>query len=560
MNVREALDLVRQLPPEKKAAIADLIRLDVRKNIWRPQPGPQTTAYLSDADVLGFGGAAGGGKSDLAVGKALTQHRRSAIFRRVGTELQGIIDRMTEIVGNRDGYNGQDKIWRGLPGNRQVEFGAVPNAGDERKYQGRPKDLLVCDEATNFLEAQVRFLMGWVRTDVPGQRTQTILTFNPPTSSEGRWVIKFFAPWLDPKHPNPAKPGEKRWFATIGSEDNQADIELPDGRPFVLIDGNRIYEPKVLAMYAEDEIIRPHTRTFIPSRVTDNVFLTETGYISVLQALPEPLRSQMLYGSFTAGVQDSPMQVIPTEWVEAAMARWVEKQPHELAHTMDSIGVDVARGGSDKTTIARRHGRWFDKPIKYEGRQTPDGQTTAGYVVSALRNEAVVHIDVIGVGSSPYDFLRAIGINVIGVVASNEATATDQSGLLSFKNMRSQLWWAMREALDPANGLGLQLPPDKQLLVELCAPEWSVQGRTIYVESRDDIIARIGRSPDLATAYIMALMDSPRASVAYRMNTLGDAAKQVSDYDPFEEQARRNRQQALSNSRQRGGSDYDPYA
>lgn len=551
MNVREALDLVRQLPPEKKAAIADLIRLDVRKNIWRPQPGPQTTAYLSDADVLGFGGAAGGGKSDLAVGKALTQHRRSAIFRRVGTELQGIIDRMTEIVGNRDGYNGQDKIWRGLPGSRQVEFGAVPNAGDERKYQGRPKDLLVCDEATNFLEAQVRFLMGWVRTDIPGQRTQTILTFNPPTSSEGRWVIKFFAPWLDPKHPNPAKPGEKRWFATIGSEENQADIELPDGRPFVLIDGNRIYEPKVLAMYAEDEIIRPHTRTFIPSRVTDNVFLTETGYISVLQALPEPLRSQMLYGSFTAGVQDSPMQVIPTEWVEAAMARWVEKQPHELAHTMDSIGVDVARGGSDKTTIARRHGRWFDKPIKYEGRQTPDGQTTAGYVVSALRNEAVVHIDVIGVGSSPYDFLRAIGINVIGVVASNEATATDQSGLLSFKNMRSQLWWAMREALDPANGLGLQLPPDKQLLVELCAPEWSVQGRTIYVESRDDIIARIGRSPDLATAYIMALMDSPRASVAYRMNTLGDAAKQVSDYDPFEEQARRNRQQ--------GGSDYDPY-
>lgn len=551
MNVREALDLVRQLPPEKKAAIADLIRLDVRKNIWRPQPGPQTTAYMSDADVLGFGGAAGGGKSDLAVGKALTQHRRSAIFRRVGTELQGIIDRMTEIVGNRDGYNGQDKIWRGLPGSRQVEFGAVPNAGDERKYQGRPKDLLVCDEATNFLEAQVRFLMGWVRTDIPGQRTQTILTFNPPTSSEGRWVIKFFAPWLDPKHPNPAKPGEKRWFATIGSEENQADIELPDGRPFVLIDGNRIYEPKVLAMYAEDEIIRPHTRTFIPSRVTDNVFLTETGYISVLQALPEPLRSQMLYGSFTAGVQDSPMQVIPTEWVEAAMARWVEKQPHELAHTMDSIGVDVARGGSDKTTIARRHGRWFDKPIKYEGRQTPDGQTTAGYVVSALRNEAVVHIDVIGVGSSPYDFLRAIGINVIGVVASNEATATDQSGLLSFKNMRSQLWWAMREALDPANGLGLQLPPDKQLLVELCAPEWSVQGRTIYVESRDDIIARIGRSPDLATAYIMALMDSPRASVAYRMNTLGDAAKQVSDYDPFEEQARRNRQQ--------GGSDYDPY-
>lgn len=488
--------------------------------------------------------------SDLALGKALTQHKRSAIFRRVGTELTGLIDRCAEIVGSRDGFNGQDKIWRGLPGNRQIEFGAVPNAGDEKKFQGRPKDLLVCDEATNFLEMQVRFLMGWVRTDIPGQKTQTLLTFNPPTSAEGRWVIKFFAPWLDPKHPNHAQPGELRWFATVGEGENMADVELPDGRPFVMIDGHRIYDPKVLAMYAEDEIIKPHTRTFIPAKVTDNAFLVETGYISVLQALPEPLRSQMLYGSFTAGVQDSPMQVCPTAWVEEAMARWVEKQAHELAHTMDSVGVDVARGGSDKTTIARRHGRWFDRPIVYPGKQTPDGQTTAGYVVSSLRSEAVVHIDVTGVGSSPYDFLRSLGVNVIGVVMAGEATTTDQSGLLTFKNQRSQIWWAMREALDPANGLGIMLPPDKTLLVELCAPEWSVQGRTIYVESRDDIIDRIGRSPDLATAYVLALMDSPKASVAYRLNTLADNARGVKDYDPFD---------ASKSMPSRSVKDYDPY-
>jgi len=460
---------------------------------------------------------------------------------------------MAEIVGGRDGYNGQDRVWRNLTGGRQVEFGAVPNLGDEKKYQGRPKDLLVCDEATNFLESQVRFLMGWVRTDIPGQKTQTVLTFNPPTSSEGRWVIKFFAPWLDTKHPNPALPGELRWFATIGSEDNQADIELPDGRPFVLVDGERIYSAKVLAMYSEDEIIKPHTRTFIPSRVTDNLFLTETGYIAVLQALPEPLRSQMLYGSFTAGVQDSPMQVIPTEWVELAMARWKERKPHELAHTMDSVGVDVARGGADKTTIVCRHGRWFNRAKVYAGKQTPDGQTTTGYVVAELRNEAVIHIDVTGVGSSPYDFLRSLRVNVIGVVMAGEATTCDQSGLLAFKNIRTQLWWTMREALDPANGLGLELPPDKTLLLELCAPEWSVQGRTIYVESRDDIVARIGRSPDLATAYVLALMDSPRASVAYRVNSLGDASLPTENYDPFDK--------IKISSRQIGQSkEHDPYA
>lgn len=79
---------------------------------------------------------------------------------------------------------------------------------DERKYQGRPHDLLVFDETTDFLVAQVRFLLGWLRSTVPGQRCQALMTFNPPTNAEGRWVIDFFAPWLDKKFPRPAKPGE----------------------------------------------------------------------------------------------------------------------------------------------------------------------------------------------------------------------------------------------------------------------------------------------------------------------------------------------------------------
>jgi hypothetical protein len=61
----------------------------------------------------------------------------------------------------------------------------------------------------------VRFLLGWLRTVVKGQRCRAVLTFNPPTSAEGRWIVAFFAPWLDPKHPNPAKPGELRWFGTV---------------------------------------------------------------------------------------------------------------------------------------------------------------------------------------------------------------------------------------------------------------------------------------------------------------------------------------------------------
>ena len=480
-----------------------------RRNPWRPLPGPQTLAYYCLADIIGYGGAAGGGKTDLACGKALTGHRKVMMLRRVGTELTGIEDRLEELIGNKDGYNGQKKIWRTKrPDGQalQIEFASLPNIGDERGYQGRPHDLLVFDEAANFIESQVRFLLGWLRTTTPGQRCQALLTFNPPTSAEGRWVIAFFAPWLDPKHPNPAKAGELRWFASLGGK----DVEVPTREPFV----------------HDGELITPMSRTFIPSRVGDNPFLMGTGYMTTLQSLPEPLRSQMLNGDFQAGIEDDPWQVVPTAWAEGAMARW--KRPDKLLD-MDSMGVDVARGGRDNTVIARRHDMWFDEPIAFPGAQTPDGPSVAGQVVTLKRNDAVIHIDVIGVGSSPYDFLNDTNQQVVGVNVSEAATAFDKSGRLTFTNLRSQSWWKMREALDPANNTGIALPPDKRLLADLCAPTWELRGSKIYVEGRDEIVKRIGRSPDFASAYILALMDTPKRSVVRRYQTSAAAR----DYDPY---------------------------
>lgn len=512
-----------------EAAVAELKRRD----IWRPLPGPQTMAYESKADVVGFGGAAGGGKTDLACGKALTQHSVIQIFRREGTELNAIIERMVEIVGHRRGLGGRPPVWR-APSERAklIEFGSVPNLGDEIKFQGRAKDLLIIDEAANFLESQVRFLMGWVRTTDPKQRTQTLLTFNPPTSAAGRWVVSFFAPWLDSKHPCPAQPGELRYFATIGGK----DMEVADGRPFIMRGAYPEYsfDPEE---YPATEIIYPKSRTFIPSRISDNPYLLHTGYMSQLQALPEPLRSQMLHGDFEAGTEDDPWQVIPTAWVDAAMDRW---KPKEVKPTMDSIGCDVARGGADQTVIARRHAMWFDVPLAYQGSQTPDGPKVASLVIAASRDKAPQHIDVIGVGASPYDFLLQANQPVIGVNVAERATGTDKSGRLFFANQRSELWWRMREALDPDANNGIQLPPDSRLRADLCAPKWRLANAAIQVESREEISKRIGRSPDYASAYILALIHTPRVQDVAR--------KSYTDYDPYAAFSAQTK------------SSYDPYA
>lgn len=499
--------LLAYLTDEERAELDSLLTSD--KTLWRPLPGPQTIAYESQADIIGYGGAAGGGKTDLACGKALTSHRKVGIFRLNGTELTGVLDRITELLGGRNGYNGKDNIWRTRRVDGvaiQVEFGSFPNPDDEKKYQGRPHDLLVFDEAANMRESAVRFLLGWLRTTVPGQKCQALLTFNPPTTAEGRWIIQFFAPWLDKKHPNPAEPGELRYFATVDGK----DVEVDSGKPFT----------------HNGEVITPLSRTFIPSRISDNPYLMGTGYMAQLQSLPEPLRSQMLYGDFQAGMEDDPWQVIPTAWAEAAMARWT--RPDKLA-PMDSLGVDVARGGKDNTILARRHGMWFDEALAYPGTATPDGPTIAGLVVSALRDRAPIHIDVIGVGSSPYDFLNEMGQQVLGVNVAESALGLDKSGRLRFKNQRSELWWRMREALDPANNTGIALPPDQRLLADLCAPTWKLVGQTVAVASREEILDKIGRSPDYASAYCLALMDTPKRSI---MQELGRYNKRE-EYDPY---------------------------
>jgi len=53
---------------------------------------------------------------------------------------------------------------------------------------------------------------------------------------------------------------------------------------------------------------------------------------------------------------------------------------------------------------------------------------------------------------------------------------------------------------------------DRRLLADLTVPTWKLVGRTIAVASREEIAARIGRSPDFGSAYVLALMATERES------------------------------------------------
>lgn len=494
-------DIFSQLPlnkTERQVAIAHMIdkakgKLAIvgEKPLWTPLPGPQYEAYHCEADELFFGGSGGGGKTDLLLGVGLSQGKRSILFRREYPQLKDVIVRSRELLQSTNArYNGNLNIWFDVPGDRSLEFGATQHESDVEKYRGRPHDTKLFDEVTLMSEFQYRFLTGWARTTDPEQRVRIIAAGNPPTSHEGEWVIKRWGAWLDKQHPNPAQPGELRWYAMIDGN----DTEVKDSTPFE---------------HKGDWLV-PKSRTFIPARLSDNPYLAETGYGAVLQTMPEPLRSQMLYGDFSVGVEDDRRQLIPTDWVRQAQRRWEENGKPEKT-PLTSVGVDVARGGDDQSVIAKRHANWFARLIKYPGRSTIDGPVLAGYVVENLsekEREATIIIDIIGVGSSPYDALTAQDLYVIGYNGAKKSHALDKTGRLRFINKRAESWWRMREALDPLQGEGIMLPPDSELLADLTAPHWKLTARGIQVESKEEIHKRLKRSPDCGDAVVMALEDT----------------------------------------------------
>jgi hypothetical protein len=127
-----------------------------------------------------------------------------------------------------------------------------------------------------------------------------------------------------------------------------------------------------------------------------------------------------------------------------------------------------------------------------------------------LKDGAPVFVDAIGIGSSVIDHLTDNGVNVSGVNGAGSGHGRDRSGKLSFTNKRAELYWRLREALEPDNLHGILLPPDERLLADLAAARWKLTPRGIQVEAKVDIVKRLGRSPDRADAVALALCEGRR--------------------------------------------------
>jgi hypothetical protein len=217
-----------------------------------------------------------------------------------------------------------------------------------------------------------------------------------------------------------------------------------------------------------------------------------------------PLYQNRVLGEFAESAEDV---VIPLSWVEAANERWLEwaDTGRVLPDAMRELGVDIARYGDDISCIAERVGHILTEIEKW---QHSGLMASAGRIKSAL-GDGYAKIDVIGVGAGVVDRLLEQECNVTGIDFRAATDRTDLTGLTEMHNVRAAAWWNMRELLDPdSEEEPILLPPDDDLINDLTTPTYDYTSRgSLMIESKKNIKKRLGHSPDVGDAAVIAFWD-----------------------------------------------------
>lgn len=205
--------------------------------------------------------------------------------------------------------------------------------------------------------------------------------------------------------------------------------------------------------------------------------------------------------------------VIPLGWIEQAQDRWPDVVPDRKEPIV--LGVDVARGGMDLSAIAVRQG---SKILSIETFSNMDGPLLAGEIAVRYRRlkASRANVDIIGLGAAVEDALKDPVYHDITVVPVNVATSSDvldSDGNRKYQNLRAELWWTLREALDPKTKDPLALPPGDSLLGDLAAPKYDFRKGWIQVEAKEDTKKRLGRSPDEGDAVMLTFAPKTTSTV-----------------------------------------------
>ena len=271
----------------------------------RPQEGPQEQFLASEADIVIYGGGAGGGKTWALLydplryivpseewGPGGVKGFTGVIFRRSNPQIRnegGLWDESEKLYTL---FDGQPRVsapfeWYFPAGKQTMRFAQLQHEKSKNEWQGAQIPFIGFDELTHFTESQFFYLMSRNRS-VCGVTPYMRATCNPDADS---WVADFIAWWIeqDENSPNyglaiPERVGVLRYFTR--KRDQMYWADEPEELYYLYED----YPPSV------DRRTLVKSVTFIPASVFDNKILLETNpeYLGSLEALPLVERERLL--------------------------------------------------------------------------------------------------------------------------------------------------------------------------------------------------------------------------------------------------------------------------
>ena len=254
-----------------------------------PQAGPQTQFMASSADIIIYGGAAGGGKTYALLLEAL-RHKDvksfgAVIFRHNYNQITaegGLWDASQKIfnqVPDAHPRKSPKLHWR-FDGGAKLSFAHIERDEDLKSWQGTEIAYIGFDELTHFTKHQFLYMLSRNRTTC-GIRPYVRATCNPDSDS---WVAEFISWWIDQEtgYAIPERSGQIRWMVVLNDIIYWGDT------------------PEELAKKYEVNVEDCKSVTFIASRLEDNKILMESdpGYLANLKAMTEVDMERLLRGNW----------------------------------------------------------------------------------------------------------------------------------------------------------------------------------------------------------------------------------------------------------------------